>query len=197
MENISSCRADEGLLLFMPYVYNPRPPTRHAFTFALLLFSLSCSRLGLDLWLIYLSLSSFFFYPPLYFVFMIKSNDKIVMFFSCKTEPLLSSASQTTPSLAKRKSTGNSSTMTVSFEPDCYSSTDYINYCITRNNAYSTSTLPLGCHMNRSTPALNDIHLSDFTRSLRLQKASTSSNKFEGFNPPLHKRTRSFDSATQ
>uniref|UniRef100_A0A914YHH9 Uncharacterized protein n=1 Tax=Panagrolaimus superbus TaxID=310955 RepID=A0A914YHH9_9BILA len=93
--------------------------------------------------------------------------------------------------------------MTVSFEPDCYSSQDYINYCITRNQTYSTSTLPLACQigMNRSMDALNDrlIHQGDFTQSLRRQKPSTSSVKLDPFNfaPQLHKRTRSFDGATQ
>uniref|UniRef100_A0AC34F561 Uncharacterized protein n=1 Tax=Panagrolaimus sp. ES5 TaxID=591445 RepID=A0AC34F561_9BILA len=92
--------------------------------------------------------------------------------------------------------------MTVSFEPDCYSSQDYINYCITKNQTYSTSTLPLACQigMNRSMDALNDrlIHHGDFTQSLRRQKPSTSSVKLDPFNfaPQLHKRTRSFDGAT-
>jgi hypothetical protein len=173
---------------------------------------------------------------------LVPTEDEMSEIENCKTEPILFThhlqpqhqqqhrfqhqkshqCAQTTPSLTKRRNNNNNnilnnstSTMTVSFEPDCYSSQDYINYCITRNShhshynnsGYSTSTLPLASQigMNRSMDALNDrlIHSTppvDFTRSLRRQKPSTSSAKLiDPFNfgaPQMHKRTRSFDGAT-
>uniref|UniRef100_A0A7E4UZU9 Uncharacterized protein n=1 Tax=Panagrellus redivivus TaxID=6233 RepID=A0A7E4UZU9_PANRE len=123
---------------------------------------------------------------------------------NCKTEPLNRHCQvQTTPSLCSHRR--HNTEMTVSFQSDLYSSTEYLNYCLGRASIDDNRThLNRNYALNRSMDALNDrlVHSKkgSASQTLRLPKASTSaatqpmtvSQLFQ----PLHQRTRSFDSAT-
>uniref|UniRef100_A0AC34RF62 Uncharacterized protein n=1 Tax=Panagrolaimus sp. JU765 TaxID=591449 RepID=A0AC34RF62_9BILA len=123
---------------------------------------------------------------------LVATEDEVSEIEHCRTEPVssINCCVQTTPSLAQRKA---NLVMTISFDPDCYSSVEYLNCTINKNGF--AKNMPLSRAANRSMDALNDrlVH-SNLTRSFQRQKPSTSSN----FSPnvPFHQRTRSFDGAT-
>ncbi|KAE9548642.1 hypothetical protein FO519_008144 [Halicephalobus sp. NKZ332] len=131
---------------------------------------------------------------------LVPTEDEVSEIEHCRTDPICTAhtCAQTTPSLGTRKaSTRFNQVMTISFDPDCYSSAEYLNYCISKDVGNFSRNMPLSKMTNRSMDALNErlVH-SDLTRVLQRQNPSTST-KIEGIlNPPIHQRTRSFDSAT-
>jgi len=131
---------------------------------------------------------------------LVPTEDEVSEIEHCKTEPIsiIHNCAQTTPSLRDHKpSTRFNQVMTISFDPDCYSSAEYLNYCIGKDSGNFSRNMPLSKVANRSMDALNErlVH-SNLTRSLQRQNPSTSTRAEEFFSPPIHQRTRSFDGAT-